>query len=157
MRGRTAILVSHHVHLCAPGAGYVVALDHGQVQFQGSPESFLTSELGNSLILSAPPNLLDTVKGPNVPDDAADQKFSGKTPDSISEVSEFTVISSAEQTVKSSPRRFVEEELRAVGAVKDNVWYTYFCACGSPLYWSLLSLVLVAAAISPVLENTWLR
>ena len=30
MRGRTVILVSHHVQLCAPGASYIVALDNGR-------------------------------------------------------------------------------------------------------------------------------
>ena len=40
MRGRTVILVSHHVQLCAPGASYIVALDNGRLQFQGKQAEF---------------------------------------------------------------------------------------------------------------------
>ena len=43
MRGRTVILVSHHVQLCAPGASYIVALDNGRLQFQGGRDEFIAS------------------------------------------------------------------------------------------------------------------
>ena len=35
MRGRTVILVSHHVQLTAPGAAYVVSLENGLLQYAG--------------------------------------------------------------------------------------------------------------------------
>ncbi|KAL0069222.1 hypothetical protein AAF712_003585 [Marasmius tenuissimus] len=40
MKGRTVILVSHHVQLCAAGADYIVALDNGRVRFQGDYTTF---------------------------------------------------------------------------------------------------------------------
>jgi len=52
MRGRTVILVSHHVQLCAPGASYIVALDNGRVQFQGTVIRFKTSGVMNGLVQS---------------------------------------------------------------------------------------------------------
>ncbi|KAJ7826783.1 multidrug resistance-associated ABC transporter [Mycena olivaceomarginata] len=52
MRGRTVILVSHHVQLCTPGAGYVVALDNGRVQFQGSRDEFQSSVVMRGLVQS---------------------------------------------------------------------------------------------------------
>ncbi|KAH9475078.1 ABC transporter 7 [Psilocybe cubensis] len=157
MKGRTVILVSHHVHLCAPQADYVVALENGAVGFQGTPESFLTSDFGNSLVMSAPSNLSDTDT-----DHESILSFEPKTDIvastlSTSETCNSTTICTEEQVQKGSPRRFVEEELRAVGSVKNHVWYTYFCACGSLWYWSLFSFIMVAAAISPVFENSWLR
>ena len=33
MRGRTVLLVSHHVQLCDLGASYIVALGNGHLQF----------------------------------------------------------------------------------------------------------------------------
>ncbi|EIW78632.1 multidrug resistance-associated ABC transporter [Coniophora puteana RWD-64-598 SS2] len=48
MRGRTVVLVSHHVQLCSSGAAYVVALDNGRVAFAGDRQAFLgTSLLGD--------------------------------------------------------------------------------------------------------------
>ncbi|BGP39463.1 hypothetical protein JCM10449v2_003413 [Rhodotorula kratochvilovae] len=44
LKGRTVILVSHHVQLTAPGAAYVVQLANGRVAFQGSGAAFLESD-----------------------------------------------------------------------------------------------------------------
>lgn len=52
MRGRTLILVSHHVQLCAPGASYIVALDNGRVSFAGNFDSFKVSGVMAGLVHS---------------------------------------------------------------------------------------------------------
>jgi ABC-type enterochelin transport system ATPase subunit len=52
MEGRTVILVSHHVQMCAPGASYIVALDNGRVQFHGSQDDFNRSGIIRTLIQS---------------------------------------------------------------------------------------------------------
>lgn len=52
MRGRTVILVSHHVQLCAPGASYIVALDNGRVQFSGDRDAFKSSGVMAKLVQS---------------------------------------------------------------------------------------------------------
>lgn len=38
-KGRTRILVTHHVSLCLPAARYLVTLEHGTVSYAGEPES----------------------------------------------------------------------------------------------------------------------
>jgi hypothetical protein len=57
---------------------------------------------------------------------------------------------------KKQPRKFFEEEQRAVGRVAWPVWKTYILACGSGWYWVLFVLMFLIAAIAPVLENGWL-
>lgn len=52
MHGRTVILVSHHVQLCAPGASYIVALDNGRVSFAGDAEGFKASGVQATLVQS---------------------------------------------------------------------------------------------------------
>ena len=52
MRGRTIILVSHHVQLCAPGAQYIVSLDNGRVQYSGDYEGFQGSGVLKTLVQS---------------------------------------------------------------------------------------------------------
>jgi ABC-type multidrug transport system ATPase subunit len=52
MQGRTVILVSHHVQLCAPGASYIATLDNARVLFEGSKEDFYSSGIRKTLIQS---------------------------------------------------------------------------------------------------------
>ncbi|EIW76959.1 multidrug resistance-associated ABC transporter [Coniophora puteana RWD-64-598 SS2] len=49
MKGRTVVLVSHHVQLCSSGAAYVVALDNGRVTFAGERQAFLGTGLLGAL------------------------------------------------------------------------------------------------------------
>ena len=52
MKGRTIVLVSHHVQLCAPGAKYVVALENGRVSYQGPSAEFQKGSVIRSLVQS---------------------------------------------------------------------------------------------------------
>src|SRR5260370_30746856 len=52
MRGRTVILVSHHVQLCAPGASYIVALENGHVLYKGDRQGFQSSGVKDRLAQS---------------------------------------------------------------------------------------------------------
>ena len=52
MRGRTIILVSHHVQLCAPGAQYIVSLDNGRVSYAGGYNDFQNSGVLTTLVQS---------------------------------------------------------------------------------------------------------
>ncbi|KAJ7635025.1 multidrug resistance-associated ABC transporter [Roridomyces roridus] len=128
MRGRTVILVSHHVQLCAPGAAYVVALDNGRVQFQGGREEFRSSGVMAGLVQSTTANEEEQT------DAALETPAKEKAP----------------------PRKLIEEEARAIGRVAKDVWLTYIKACGGAAFWALFIFIFVAAAVGPVLENGWL-
>ncbi|KAJ2143442.1 hypothetical protein IW142_003724 [Coemansia sp. RSA 564] len=43
MNGRTCVLVTHHMALCLPHADYVVTMQNGQIDFQGTPEEALAN------------------------------------------------------------------------------------------------------------------
>lgn len=156
MRGRTVILVSHHVQLCAPGADHIVALDNGRVQFSGGRDEFQSSGVMSHLVQSSE-------------DPAAEDE-----PDTVQPISEKDLIaiedtdpSSESSTIaptppeikadRKAPRKLVEEETRAVGRIGRDVWQTYIRACGNGWYWAVFISVLVTASVSPVLENGWLR
>jgi hypothetical protein len=145
MRGRTVILVSHHVQLCTPGAGYVVALDNGRVQFQGSRDEFQSSVVMRGLVQST--SVQDAAKEETAVDAAH-----------IAENDGDTVVAEPipADKKKKQPRKFFEEEQRAVGRVAWAVWKTYILACGSGWYWVIFVLMFLIAAIAPVLENGWL-
>jgi ABC-type glutathione transport system ATPase component len=150
MQGRTVILVSHHVQLCVSGASYVVALENGQVQFSGKPDSFLDSGVMSRLVQSVNTDENDEAST----DDTVRTKTSHSTGPS-SETSS-TVVSEVKQERKS-PRKLVEEEKRAVGRIKRDIWETYIRACGDARYWVPFILILVLATLTPVAENGWLK
>jgi len=146
MEGRTVILVSHHVQLCAAGANYIVALDNGRVQFAGDYEAFRGSGIIRTLVQTT--DAVDSKK-----EDVLEQIL-----DPESSTSSTVAASTPDVKVdRKPPRKLVEEEKRAVGRIGRDVWKTYILACGSGWFWTFLITVLVVASLSPVFENGWLR
>lgn len=159
MRGRTVILVSHHVQLCAPGASYIVALDNGHLQFQGSRDDFMASDVLQSLSQSggAAPEEKDE---PPVEELADAQEKKGEDSETSSTTAATTAGNGEPETkpeAKKAPRRLIEEEKRAVGRISKDIWLTYLGACGGWVYWIIFALSLVLGATGPVLENWWLK
>ena len=161
MQGRTVILVSHYVQLCAPGASYITALDNGRVLFEGSKEGFYSSGIMKTLVQSTEfsgemddkEGKITLEKGKDATDTLAEE------PDLPSETSS-TVTPSTPPSLKANKkptRKLVEEEKRAVGRIGRDIWETYVRACGNAWYWLLFTAFLIIASASPVLENGWLR
>ncbi|KAG7448558.1 multidrug resistance-associated ABC transporter [Guyanagaster necrorhizus] len=157
MQGLTVILVSHHVQLCAEGAGYIIALDNGRVQFEGTREDFQKSGVIRTLVQSA---FIDDK------DDVADDKEeevieagfgSNDESESSSTVAPASEVTDTKAAGKKPPRKLVEEEKRAIGRIGKDIWLTYINACGSSIYWSVFLVVFILAALSPVAENGWLK
>ncbi|KAF8879657.1 ATP-binding cassette transporter [Gymnopilus junonius] len=157
MKGRTVILVSHHVQLCAPGAAYIVTLDNGRIQFQGSKEAFYDSGVLASLLQSSQAEENDD-KEEKEQLEEAETKVLAEPTDSQSESSSTVVSRPVSVKLEKKPaRKLVEEEKRAVGRISRDIWQTYIWACGKGWYWTLFISVLVIASASPVVENGWLR
>ncbi|EIW78464.1 multidrug resistance-associated ABC transporter [Coniophora puteana RWD-64-598 SS2] len=159
MRSRTIVLVSHHVQLCSSGASYVVALDNGRVSFQGTRQEFYNSSVMSNLVHSG-----DTLDGKEqleeiVPISSEFDDTPALTPTSeIGSDSASTIVNgSVDFTEKKPARKVVEEEKRAVGHIGKDIWVAYVRACGGWAYWLLFVLSLLIGALSPVLENWWLK
>ncbi|KAG6899520.1 hypothetical protein C0995_005779, partial [Termitomyces sp. Mi166 len=150
MQGRTVILVSHHVQLCAPGASYIVALDNGRVTFQGDREAFQSSGVIRTLVQSTDEGALDSKEEEVLEEDLTKTEANSESSSTIAPVSEV-------KAEKKKPRKLIEEEKRAVGRIGRDVWETYIQACGNVWYWMIFGVVLIIGSISPVFENGWLR
>ncbi|KAI0331721.1 multidrug resistance-associated ABC transporter [Cubamyces sp. BRFM 1775] len=168
MRGRTLILVSHHVQLCAPGAKYIVALDNGRVQYSGDYEKFRTSGVLNTLVQSGASDPTDekeeaaVEKVEEIIENAVEQDATPESAAETSETSSTVAPTPAEmdpkpEKKKKAPRKLIEEEKRAVGRISKDIWLTYLKACGGWVYWTVFIISLGLAALSPVFENGWLR
>lgn len=168
MTGRTVIMVSHHVQLCTNGAKYVVALDGGRVAFEGDCDQFTGSPVMDSLVQSnktshEPGDIEESEQ------ELVDKALVGDEADVEDSTSTHAVSESSETTVQASvadikpikerkaPRKWVEEEARAVGRIGLSVWKAYLTACGGKIYWTIFILSLILASLSPVFENGWIR
>lgn len=157
MKGRTIILVSHHVQLCSQGAAYIVALDNGRVQFEGNRESFQKSGVLRTLVQSGVDDK-EPEEEPVIEEVAVIEPESPETePDSETSSTLAASTTVAPTVEKKAPRKLVKEEQRAVGRVSWDVWSMYLTACGLNVYWTIFFFVFVIAALSPVVENGWLK
>ncbi|KAF7316454.1 Multidrug resistance-associated ABC transporter protein [Mycena indigotica] len=143
LRGRTVIIVSHYVQLCAPGAAFIVALDQGKVQHQGNLSQFRASP-NYGFLVQTDHNMLSA-------ENAEGEKLSAvidpKQPQAQQGV----------ELAKNTPRKLVQEEQRAIGNVDAAIGLAYFKAWGSRVQWGISLGVLIIAAFSPLLENGWLK
>ena len=168
MKGRTIVLVSHHVQLCAPGAKYVVALENGRVLYEGPSAEFQKGAVIRSLVQSEHSATKEEEKAeeeraeePTIEEELAQVDAGSSSSVEPSEVSSTAVTTTTADSkgaaeAKKSPRKVVEDEARAVGRVNREVWKAYFTACGSWPYWSIFGFVMVLATLSPVAERGWL-
>ncbi|KAI0720942.1 ATP-binding cassette transporter [Cerioporus squamosus] len=167
MRGRTVILVSHHVQLCAPGAKYIVSLDNGRVQYSGDYSGFKSSDLSETLVyakalagtgakpaLSSP--LEEELDAYAAVEKMAVQGETSTTP-SITPSDVPTLLDSDNKPTKKPPRKVVEDEKREVGGINKDIWASYLAACGGWAYWLTFAFAVGLAATAPVFENGWLR
>jgi ABC-type multidrug transport system ATPase subunit len=170
MRGRTVILVSHHVQLCAPGASYIVALENGRVLYKGDSEGFQSSGVMQGLTHSGAVESPGRDEGEAVVRETNEELLLCEKDDGGGSSTPNTEIPSENDSLggvtsvdenptqkKKGPRKLVEEEARAVGRVGRTVWETYFKACGGASYWFIFVIAFVLAAMSPIGENGWLR
>ncbi|KAF9531155.1 multidrug resistance-associated ABC transporter [Crepidotus variabilis] len=158
MAGRTLILVSHHVQLCAPGANYIVALDNGRVAFEGLQDAFFKSGIIRMLTQSNQNEDNDNDKAQKEIVDVVEERVLDTT--SPASESSSTAAPSTPASVKldrKPARKLVEEEKRAVGRISRDIWETYIWACGGVWYWPIFLVVFLIACATPVLENSWLR
>ncbi|QRW19137.1 ABC transporter [Rhizoctonia solani] len=167
MNGRTVILVSHHVQLVAPGASYVVALDNGRVLFAGPQPEFIGSQVMQRISHStdidekeAPveETIEEVAEAAGHSAEPSGQSIGGESDaatlvKSVSVYQDNSVLDGSATAKKSAPRKLIEDEARAVGRVRWEIWQSYFKACGSFIYWAVFSVVILGGSLTPVLEN----
>lgn len=132
MHDRTCILVTHNVALCVPQSRYVVYLDNGKIDIQGSSYEVMASgKLGEELNKSRPGS-------------ASISRIPSRVPSSIGDESGDTLVNEVDgvengkldktlSKVKSadhSPKKDAMEESKATGGVKWTVMVLYLKSMG---------------------------
>ncbi|KAI1772926.1 P-loop containing nucleoside triphosphate hydrolase protein [Hypoxylon cercidicola] len=150
MRGRTCILVTHNTTLCAPQSEYVVLLENGRVDAQGTAEEVIASgKLGEEIRTKSRPGSSDASRVPS------------RVPSSVGDESDQTLIDNGGQATntngKPEKKGSALEETKATGAVKWKVISLYLRAMGRWWFWAIAFVVFGGQQLSSVASNLWIR
>ncbi|CAO3640951.1 unnamed protein product [Mucor hiemalis] len=139
MKGRTQILITHHVNLCIEGSAYIVFVKDGQVKLTGSP-----SELKQA-------GQLSLIFKENIKSETSEEEEAALVvEDQLSE-------EPAEEEEVKKPKALVEIEARAIGSVKMKLYKLYFGLLGSWIFWLFVFVTIFTAKGLDVTSSWWIK
>lgn len=161
--GRTVILVSHHVQLCAPGADRVVYLENGLVQFDGSADDYMQTTYYSKEQAEEDGQDEKTDKPAKLTNKNLERllKPGGHSTTSSASNSELSSTDASDSESEpdgpvAPPRKLIDDESRAVGRVSGSVWTYYLKANGATLFWTLFAAIFLSAKGLEVAETYWM-
>ncbi|KAI9318952.1 P-loop containing nucleoside triphosphate hydrolase protein [Dichotomocladium elegans] len=139
MRGRTIILVTHHVGLCIKCAAYVVALKGGEVVSAGDPQTVKKSGALGEEMARAHEEIVE-----------AEECAATEGPVPL-------VPKHAKKPQQDGAGKLTQEEVRAEGGVTWSVYKTYIDASGGYMYWVLVLVLFCLAQASTLGQDYWIK
>jgi ABC-type multidrug transport system fused ATPase/permease subunit len=146
MANRTCILVTHNVTLCLPQAEFAVVLENGRMVAQGTAAEVINSgKLTEDLTKSRPASREASRPSSEEPTEAGE------------EADGANVTINGKPDSKKTPASNTQDEKKAEGGVKLSIIMMYLRAMGPWYYWLGATIAFVAAQISSVSTNLWIR
>ncbi|SAM07275.1 hypothetical protein [Absidia glauca] len=139
MQNRTRILITHHVQLCLPKCAYLVHLQNGVIDICGDP-----STLGQEGLLSTLVNEQTSI--------GAEQDTKEDAP-----VDQETQQKDSSPQSDNHAQTLVEEEFRAQGRIKLQLYQQYLGMVGGKVYWIILVGLILGVQISDMLSTWWIK
>lgn len=126
-KGRTRILVTHHVGLCAPKTKFIVELGDGTVQRVVQTSDM---EAGGTLRL--------------IEEDVLPPQEGTEADEESTAVNSESNGSTLQRLPSKAARQFVEEESKEQGAIKKHVYATYLRDSGGWPWWTISAIFFIA-------------
>ena len=156
-KGRTRILVTHHIELCLPNTSYAVILSNGTVERAGSVDELQDSGILNRILSEEHDALSRT-------EEYQDQELLDyhdnntetmvKVMTRESETVNVHNYGMLDTKLEAQPKKFTEEEARESGAIKVSIYKEYLGTSGGPWFWTpILSLYAMYQAM--LLGRAW--
>ncbi|KAJ5409015.1 hypothetical protein N7509_002898 [Penicillium cosmopolitanum] len=160
-KGRTRILVTHHVELCLPRTDYSILLENGLVKYAGTIDELRKSnhlddilreeqaaaERDRNFKAQETDNRLD-------PEESGLQKvISNKPP----QPEQDQTPNNEEAARKASPKKFVEDERREVGKISLAVYKQYLAMAFNPFTFVLTTSVFFGYASLMIGRGYWIN
>ncbi|KAG6830506.1 hypothetical protein H0H92_000347 [Tricholoma furcatifolium] len=147
LKGRTVVLVTHHVELVVPAAGYLIRMLDGRIDTQGSVQDLrargILEELEKDEAVAVK---MQEVK---------EQEAVGGSPDQDDGDSAGENDDRKPKDKTKKPRKLVKDEHREVGGVKWAIYQSYLKASSYSI-WVFLALLVLFAQIMGVSEKVWI-
>ncbi|KAH6876396.1 hypothetical protein B0T10DRAFT_414530 [Thelonectria olida] len=135
-KGRTRILVTHHLGLVLPRTDYLVELGEGLVTFAGQPRGRHQFYRGSGCIDDS-----------HVATSVEEAVTAGPTNN--------TQNAESLDTPATVPRKFIQDETREKGTVKRGVYLTYVKSSGGLYLWITCALVFLAYQAGTIVGRAW--
>ncbi|UZJ56745.1 hypothetical protein CBS101457_006065 [Exobasidium rhododendri] len=148
---RTVILVTHQVKLLASSADKIVMLEGGKVIFQGESTTFLSSDSYQSLVED------ETIEEKEEDVLAGDDLFADEDESATPDKMEAGPSTQPRGKNRLPPRRLVQDEKRAKGAVLLSIYARYISAAGGLPFAILVIVFLILTNAFTVLTTRWLE
>ncbi|KAF4125093.1 ABC-type multidrug transport system, ATPase and permease component [Geosmithia morbida] len=152
-KGRTRILVTHHVGLVQPLAKFIVELGDDGVLYSGSTEQLIED------------GTLEKIKRMESPLTAEPSQEIGESSMAVSSDGASTQDSANDDNAvpktngldDAQGKKYVQEETRQTGNVKSRVYLAYLKACGGLSYWILCFSVYLAFETLNLARAWWVK
>ncbi|KAF2823699.1 hypothetical protein CC86DRAFT_327552 [Ophiobolus disseminans] len=154
MRNRTCILVTHNVSLALPLSEFAVVLENGKVVAQGTANEVINSgKLTEDLSKSRPASRGASKAPSRVSSDLAEEAADEANHTNGSANGKMD----GAADLKKVPKSNTQVETKAEGGVKLGIILMYLRAMGPWYYWIGATIAFVAAQLSSVSTNLWIR
>jgi ABC-type multidrug transport system fused ATPase/permease subunit len=168
-KGRTRILVTHHVALTLPKTKYSVLLADGGIEAAGATEELRRSGKLESILAydievqkkeeeAAEEAVVDD--GGHLSTVLSHQSRRGRKPSNLSagtpDLQRKRSHATIEEAPKPAPKKFTEDEGRETGAIRWSVYNRYIKASGGFSYWALIALVFGAWILIYLARSYWI-
>ncbi|KAI9504470.1 P-loop containing nucleoside triphosphate hydrolase protein [Coemansia spiralis] len=138
MKGRTCVLVTHHVSMCLPFAQFLLMMHEGQISRDDTSKDVRETE-----------DKLAKAANDMKPEDEYNH-----------ERLQNNVVQGGVDSNDGLPRSqgaLFEEEKHEKGFIKLEVWQTYFYACGSKSFWTMTLALLILWQAVIISQDYWIR
>lgn len=146
LKGRTVVLISHHVELLLPSTDYLVRILDGRVDIQGTCQELRErGDLDGMVALEEAELRKDVGKG------------KGKSQEEeVVEGEDADVQETKKEKRKGPGKKLIQDEERAIGNVK---WETYklYIVAATYTTWAWTVFVLILSQLCTVAERYWLK
>ncbi|CAO3624021.1 unnamed protein product [Cunninghamella echinulata] len=142
MKGRTRILVTHHVQMCIQKCSFIVHLNNGQVTLSGAPCELHQSNTFSNLVKKE-----FTIENKN--------NINTADEDNLKEQYYFNAKKTSNDN--STSRMLIENEFREQGHIKRQLYRHYLLLAGGSFFWILTFSLLIGTKGLDLLSTWWLK
>ncbi|RKL01801.1 ATP-dependent bile acid permease [Fusarium oxysporum] len=151
-KGRTRILVTHHVALVQSKAKYIVELGEGVALHAGLISDFIKDGTLEEIRQHE-----ETVQQASE-DETTDSSTAVNSEEaSITDPTENNENNALHKVPSKNAKQFIQEEVRERGVVKKHVYLTYLQDSGGVVLWSICALVFLGYEVGILGRAWWLR